>query len=208
MQTKTPFYQILKNDIGAYQTKIVNYYHVLWQNKQTVFLPLSLFLAFVLSSLCLSYIFNMFQEEKTMYLNSQTQEQLNTNPSEDAFSKLKEEKEKFKKKFSFPVKNSHGHKALDTIKRQLKFDHFNIKIEDEKIVDKKLGIYAKKIVINTKSSTDRKFYQLIDRLHHQMPGLINFSNLSIKKVSHSFGNKDYIVFEGKIECHWIKPKSY
>ena len=120
MQTKTPFYQILKNDIGTYQTKIVNYYHVLWQNKQTVFVPLSLFLAFVLSSLCLSNIFNMLQEEKTIYLNTQTQENLSKNPCTNSVSKLQEEKTKFKKKFSFPVKNSHGHKALDTIKRQLK----------------------------------------------------------------------------------------
>lgn len=212
MKFSTNFYQNWKDDLDALQKKLSKYITILWHNRTTIFRPTLFFLLFITSLFLFFFIFNQYESIQQTYKENleeyqklqQSALELNTAAKDIAYIK-----DLFiKKQFHRPIKNAEGQHILEKIKRQLHFISFNISSEDDKIIDKKQRIYSKKITISIHSETDRKFYQLIDRLYHQMPGIIKFGKFSIKKIEPEGKTKNPSLFEGKIECFWIRQKSY
>ena len=115
-----------------------------------------------------------------------------------------------KKHLDTAIKNSQAQKVIEKIKRQLHLESCKVTSGSDTLLDKELNIYSKKITFDVQSNTDQKFYQLIDRLHHQLPGLIVFKRFFIQeneavKSGKSSKNPSYL-FQGKIECQWIRQK--
>lgn len=212
MKISSHFYQERKSHLIYLQRKLWRYSGILWHNRVTLFQPTLFFLLFIISLFLFLFVFNQYEYiQKTYIENFQEYKKLKQSSLELAAASKDTAhiQEMFiKKQFHRPIKNGEGQQTLEKIKRQLHFLSFHINTEDDKIIDKKQRIYSKKITINIQSESDRKFYQLIDRLYHQMPGIIKFNKFSIKKIETDSKTKNHALFEGKIECFWIRQKSY
>jgi hypothetical protein len=212
MKFSSHFYAGWKDDLDALQRKIVRYLVILWHNRITLFRPTLFFILFITSLFLFVFIFNQYERLQQTYMESFEEHEKLKKSSLDLMESSKDTahiKELFiKKQFHRPIKNVEGQQTLEKIKRQLHFISFNLNAESDKVIDKKHLLYSKKITITIQSETDRKFYQLIDRLYHQMPGIIKFNKFSIKKSEPDSKTKNLPLFEGKIECFWIRQKSY
>lgn len=207
----------IKNTFESFQSTIKEKFCIskqqiiiLWQNKSILSKPILYFFITAVSLTILYISFNLFQKyEHSFHLKNNEYHKiqktsadfLSTDPSLINLRNFFH-----KKQFYRPIKNAEGQKVIEQIKRQLRFNKFQIKLENDQLINKQERIYSKKISFHVTAETDRKIYQLIDRIYHQMPGAIKFEKFDIQKNAAQY--KKHPTFTGKIECLWIRQKAF
>jgi hypothetical protein len=201
---------MMKNTVTHFLYKIETFIPFAKQQKRSLLLMFSLLALLFLSIISLIFIHQeyidklfFYKEINKKYLSIQ-QSRLNT------LSSIQKEEESIvsffnKKQFDKPFKNAQAQKIIEKIKRQLRLENCRISSAADILIDKELNIFSKKIIFEIQSNTDQKFYQLVDRLHHQMPGLIIVKKFSVQKSPMHTKVGNYL-FQGKIECLWIRQK--
>lgn len=106
----------------------------------------------------------------------------------------------YKRKQAFKaLKDKDFTRVFDRIKRQLHLQDVKLKTADDQKISATSLIYKRPVTVTVKVDNEDRFYQLIDRLYNQIPGVVMIEQFSIKPTSDKR-------FEGQIECLWIRKK--
>lgn len=97
------------------------------------------------------------------------------------------------------LKNKDFMRIFERIRRQLSIQKINIKTKNDAALKDAPTIMKRDLIITMDLDSEDRFYHLIDRLYHHIPGIIMIQNFEIKK------NKNNR-YEGKIECSWLRQK--
>ncbi|CAO5679600.1 MAG: hypothetical protein NEHIOOID_01079 [Holosporales bacterium] len=99
------------------------------------------------------------------------------------------------------IKDKDFMRVFERIRRQLSIQNITIKTIQDTPLKEAPNIMKRELIMTMDLDSEDRFYHLMDRLYHHIPGFIMITKFDIKK---SKNNR----FEGRIECSWLRRKSF
>ncbi|CAO4838401.1 MAG: hypothetical protein CNLJKLNK_00043 [Holosporales bacterium] len=97
------------------------------------------------------------------------------------------------------IKNKDFMRVFERIRRQLSIQNISVKTIKDAPLKEAPTIMKRDLILTMDLDSEDRFYHLIDRLYHHIPGFIMIQQFDIKKNEKNR-------FEGRIECSWLRRK--
>jgi hypothetical protein len=116
-----------------------------------------------------------------------------------------------KKQFDRPITLDDVKSKLQKWQKQFKIQMLTTQFGTEKPVSTELNLWKTPVSLDIKTLQDKQFYQFLDKIQQELPGVLAIKSFQLKRVSQLTSEileqvskgKIMSLFEGKIEFEWI-----